>query len=753
MSSGGTTGPAPFNVYALDAEQRAAAVKKLEEAFESAGPRFGKAVQALQKATEGADPIEVMGAMTLYVGSVEAGTNPEHDRPFGLFQHHLELAQAALLRFGAEQDRQLLIAHVERVAAAVKDFNEAWIALQAQKVSRAAAANRSLEAVAMRLRVNSSTRRGWGYRSRMAPMLRELFAPLDDTVAEQLGFAPSAFPGWWEAIFNRVDERLDQHRRSVSEAFGWPADDDWEDRVGERFGHLLSDPEKLAQIKTGDEELRRGYIIQCSDRLAHEIYRFSLDDLMELMPVPSSPEVVKRIVDTWSLEIGEDGGVDVGNLVMDNPVVDLPFVASGDRSWHVFCGWLFFHNPFGLIEALLRDDESSFDLYLQRRGEFVEERAAALFAAALPNAEVDRSVFSTNPDDGKEYENDVLVRTSTYVIVAEAKGGRLPAAARRGKGRFLRERIEDLLVSPSEQGQRLVDRLVSSGERLEMSRNDGGEPLYVEGSHVRRGIVVGVTLEPVAEVLPRAVDIAESSLTERDVEALAYSISLPDLELALDLLDHPSEILHYLGRRTEIERSTFLEGDEVDLLALYLETGFNVGEREFSGRDLLDVTGLSDPIDVWHYRREAGLEAEKPRSKRTEWWEAVLTRVEKRKGDRWAEIGVSMCNLAPPEQQEFEEAMYELRRTVTTGEREPTDLVVFHNGPPQRRDVFCGLIVISPSREDRQIQYEQAAASVISKTPGLDRLTILAWTPVPIDLPYYALLLYEQPQSEPRAVS
>jgi hypothetical protein len=424
--------------------------------------------------------------------------------------------------------------------------------------------------------------------------------------------------------------------------------------------------------------------------------------------------------------------------------VNRPFVADGQGGWYVFCGWLFLHNPFGLVEALFADDEPLFKAYMNRRAEFVEERAALLFADAFPDAEVDRSVLSTDPDDGKEHENDVLVRISTFAVVAEAKGGRLPPVARRGKGRPLRERIDELLVRPSEQGNRLVKRLVGSEGTLELKRKETDDPLLIEASNVRKGIVVGVTLEPIAEMLPRAVDIADAGLTEAGVDALAYNICLPDLELALDLLDHPSEILHYLSRRTEIERNTFLEGDEVDLLALYLQTGFNVGEREFSERDLLDVTGLSDPIDVWHYRTEAGLKAEKPRSDRTEWWEEVLTRVEERKGARWAEIGFSMCNLAPPEQQEFEEAMHELRNAVASGEREPTDLLIFHNGPPERRDVFCGLIAASSKREERGRQYEQAAASVLAKYPDLDRLTILVWTPFPIDLPYFALLLYDQ---------
>jgi hypothetical protein len=309
----------PLVAHLLDPAERAAAIEKFAEAVKAAGPRFGEAVRTLQDSATGASPIETMGTMALYIGSAEAGSNPEHNRPFGLFQHHLELAQAVLLRYGTPTDGQLLAEHFLPIAAAVKEFNEAWLLLQAQKVDRATPANRSLQEATMRLRINSSTRRGWGYRSRMVPMLRDLFAPLDDLFLQEVGFSLGAFPDWWEAIFDRVDERLDVHRKLVAEALEWDVDEEWEQRIGERFGHLEADPQELAKIKAADEKSRRGYVIHCSDLKAHEIYRFSLDELVELMPASTSPEVVERIIDTWSMGLGDSGGVDIGALVTDNP--------------------------------------------------------------------------------------------------------------------------------------------------------------------------------------------------------------------------------------------------------------------------------------------------------------------------------------------------------------------------------------------------------------------------------------------------
>jgi hypothetical protein len=736
-------GPEAFISHGLTDEQRRA-VEGFAVALETAGPDFGQAVSELKASVAQADVIAVMGVMAMYLGSAEAGTNPEHDRPLGMFQHHLELAQAALLRDGVAEGLQPPWRHVPGIADAVKRYNEAWIVLQAQKVQRAAEGQRrDLERLMFELRVHASSRRGWAYRSRMVPMLTELLNPLTALTEFKLGFAPAALITWWTAMLDRIDERLDRHRAAVRDAYDWEVDESWSDRIAERFGRL-TEPQLgwWAAAASTDGEIRRFYVTQCSDLCAHEIFRFTIDELVELLPVSVEPATVKRILDAWSMSPGDDGGAGMQHLPLENPVVNRPFVRSGKESWHLFCGWLLLHNPFELLERLLKGDEESFGHYMDRRSEFLEERVAQLLARALPGAAVERSLLSIDPVDGREYENDVVAFVSTFSVVAEAKAGRLHPDARRGHSRVLRHRVDELLVKPSEQGLRLADRLEREHGELHFTRKADGSILALNAGDIRRTLTIAVTLEPIAGLLPRLSEVSEAGLSERQADALAYNISLPDLELVVDLLDHPSEVLHYLGRRTEIERRTFLTGDEVDLLALYLQTGFNIGEREFSGRDMLDVTGLSDPIDTWHYRREAGLEANKPRADRTAWWEAVLTRIEQRGGPRWAEIGVTVCNVAPPDQHDFEQALHELRRSVLAGERPPTDVVVFHNGPPQRRNIFAGVIAVSRQRAERERQYQAAAASIVAEY-GAQRVTIMAWTPRPIALPYFALSLYD----------
>lgn len=736
-------GPQAFVSYHDRPELREALTEALTAALETAGPDFGDAVRALTTAAAGADPYRLMAAMTFYLGSSKAGVNPEFDRPLDIFQHDLEIVQAVLFRDSGPVQPGTASARVDGLAAATKEFGHAWMLLQMQKVQRIHdnEARRREQLLAL-LRVRASINRGWGYQSRMDAMLDALLAPLS-SLGDELGFAPGDLPVLWRAMRRAVTERMRQHIDAVREAREWPVDDTWIEKIAQQLGRMEPAPAGgwMAAAQQ-DDNVRDFYVVNCADLRLAELFRFTLDDLVQLWPGEVAPETVRSIVSGWAASPDDYKHVNIAKLPLDNLVMSRPFIANGDDSWHMFCGWVALHNPFQLIETTLEGHQEALDRYRDRRSGFLEQRVAELLNAALPGATVERSFHSVDPRDGKEYENDVLALISSFAVIAEAKAGGLHPDARYGKPAVLRDRISGLVVDPSKQALRLAAALEAATGEVTFRRRADDSTFVVDAGNIRRTLTLAVTLEPIADMLPRLVEIADTGLSAETADALAYNINILDLEVVIDVLDHPSEVLHYLGRRAEIEQRMFLNGDEIDLLGLYLETGFNLGEREFAGDLMLDVTGMSDPIDVWHYRTESGMDAVKPRSDRIDWWKRVLTRVEARTMPRWAEIGVTICNVAPPEQHEFEEAMQRLREEVVSHRRPATDLLAFFNGPPQRQELFVGVIATSPDPEQRREQYSAAVASAIVES-GASRAILLAWTPIPIDEPYFALAVHD----------
>jgi hypothetical protein len=267
----------------------------------------------------------------------------------------------------------------------------------------------------------------------------------------------------------------------------------------------------------------------------------------------------------------------------------------------------------------------------------------------------------------------------------------------------------------------------------------------IDASDVQASITIGVTLEPFAGLLPRIGEILESEFTNEGVDSLTHSLTLFDLLVVLEMLDHPSEKLHYFFRRSQLEMSQFIVGDETDMLGFYLLTGFNLGSAEFEEElRRMRLMGLSDGIDTYHYMLEAGKSADRPRVRRTEWWEALLTMIERRAGPRWTELGLGLCNVAYEEQQEFEQAFEALRSAICAGKRPATDFVLFANGPPERRDYFIALVLTQPPSDETRQQIANAARQAMAENEQIQTVIVIGWPLARQVVPYHSLALFDR---------
>ena len=77
---------------------------------------------------------------------------------------------------------------------------------------------------------------------------------------------------------------------------------------------------------------------------------------------------------------------------------------------------------------------------------------------------------------------------------------------------------------------------------------------------------------------------------------LAISIDPPIGEC--DIFDDPTQIINYLEMREELERHIKYKGDELDLIALYMDNHLNLADinPEFP----LMITGMSKKIDDYY---------------------------------------------------------------------------------------------------------------------------------------------------------
>ena len=215
---------------------------------------------------------------------------------------------------------------------------------------------------------------------------------------------------------------------------------------------------------------------------------------------------------------------------------------------------------------------------------------------------------------------------------------------------------------------------------------------------------------------------------------LVPSICLTDLEVIYEILDSEAERIHYLARRGEIERTMHYHGDEMDLLAFYLDTGFNISEWE-GGQHVINMAGKSKELDPFFVGRPDGVSVPKPGLKITDWWRAVLSRIGWAKPEFWTEITYIFLSVAHEEQRKFEKSLGSLVDRIQRGKvpQKHNCMIMISGTRSVRQYALVGFPYRNATREERNqmIWYFAAEAEENTKVIGIAVLGIN------MDSPYY----------------
>jgi hypothetical protein len=192
-----------------------------------------------------------------------------------------------------------------------------------------------------------------------------------------------------------------------------------------------------------------------------------------------------------------------------------------------------------------------------------------------------------------------------------------------------------------------------------------------------------------------------AGLIENFDNSFVPSICFSDLEIIFTLLENEVERIHYLIRRSQIEKQLQYIGDEGDLLAFYLDTGFNLGDMEAQGY-ALNLLLKSKELDPYFSARANGITIKKPRLKLTEWWRDIIDYIVLRKPQLWAEIGYILLNVPYEDQQKFKKNLINLSVKVQRGKTDlPHNWVVLETVPQDRSYFIAAFPYSMVEREER----------------------------------------------------
>jgi hypothetical protein len=552
------------------------------------------------------------------------GITLESNKHIKISQHNVELMQAFILQkkltefeFNPHFNSQLFLDYSDKLSFhfQFRRFQDLGKAKDDSEKSKQA----QLQAI----RLNTQLIRNWGYRSQIKRLVIKLFAPLDSYIEEDSNIKIEYLINMLFNIIQLIEERINQHIQKIATI--WKLNDI--SSITKYYVSLFMEEQNELELSNFIKSqkltlLEVKYLLLDHNKLfLEDLFILDINDFIVAYKKTIEKDKLKEILYNWSLGFGDLSESNHEFFFMGNPVWEKPLIKLNDDTFFLAICGLFVSFCVELIEKVIKNDKKLWQRYEKRRGDFLEVEIHSLFANSFKDSKIYRG--SRWVEDEKVYENDLLVLFDTTAIIIEAKSGKLRSNARRGSDIALKDDIEKLIIAPSIQANRFINFLQANPKYK--FETEHGEINDVDVSHIKCFQSIGVTIESLGVLSTHLFSLQESGFIKKDIKIIP-SISLPDLEIILEILEKPSQILHYIQWRTQLEQKSNFIADESDLLATYVKDKF----LDIFDPNPIFVYGVGETLNPYLLRLEHNQPVLKPARKFTKWWSDILNRVEQR---------------------------------------------------------------------------------------------------------------------------
>lgn len=347
-------------------------------------------------------------------------------------------------------------------------------------------------------------------------------------------------------------------------------------------------------------------------------------------------------------------------LHLDNPVRIQPFIELDPHTFFCAAPQTIGVHMGEILENLCKKSTSLKKKAEKARADLLENQLADVVRRFLPSAELRQQVKWSEDGGTNTWESDLVAVIDKTVLVFEAKSAKIKSGAERGAFDSLKSSLQDLVVDPSRQSLRFKARIENANGPLHFDTAQG--PFMIDASVIRSVIRVNILHDPIGPLSSHWPQLARTGLVPAELD-IAPSMSVFDLETVFETLSLQIERCHYLARRSELERNAVYTADEFDLLAVYQENQFNIGEAEFDGT-CLEWYGASLRLTTEYSTRrsEGNLSTN---MQRTDFWTDMLVALEARQESGWTRLGHRLLNADVSVQRRIERLYKEGMKAVT----------------------------------------------------------------------------------------
>lgn len=672
----------------------------LQELVQVAEDEFQRNYFSLGEWFERYDALHVLAYCCYCFLCHPAGVDPEVSGEMEFYPHHLEILQAFSLMQERTFSPRSLGPDAGELFDVMSTIGQATSIRGLKSFADQVEGGSEWELVLSSVRTQTMAVRNPGYPQH----IHQIAHNLAETVREDFVGVYGIDPVRLADVLFRLPEiamaRLNDHRKRVVGFYHEKTYQGVASSYLEAFPDELDfDAEQLFELMGRKLRNMKAALIYYSDMRLADCFTFTLDDLLEAYGQCSDQQAVKAVIDMLACKFGDLADQNKEWVILDNPVWKRPFIKVDDETYFLALAGQIPHYVPGLLEGLVTEDSALEQKYRHRKARYLEDEVERLFRAGFPSGQVYRGSMW---DDGvgNKGENDLTVVLGSVAIVVEAKSGSLSPQAQRGAPKRVVDTVKQLIMEPADQAHRFI-RVLEETEGPHSFVTKSGTENTIDVSGVRYFLPLTVTMEQFG-LVSNLRNLVDAKISERKVSELAQVLSLTDLIVIFEVLDLQSEKVHYLFRRRELGTRMRLHGYEMDVLAFYLDRGFNVGDFEFSGNSFVDLTLASKTLDMHFVGQTFGVAVDKPCLRLTPWWRGMLQRLDRSLNEERLNISLMLLNVPYDEQKRLEILFAKLsERVLRKRGEEPRTCVELLTGPVERRFFIAFYPYLSTYREKR----------------------------------------------------
>lgn len=719
-------------------------IKGFVEAGQSFSNEFDNRLKKIQDIINSVDPLHLLSVLSVY-GLFVGITKEKKKNP--ILQSHVELVQALVLRTPTSQlsHQPAISPNVQEIFDLSAPLGEAFSFKRLVQLEKAKTEKeKSILYLQERLRSHTHLVRNWGYYKNVIAFSKRLYKPINSLFEAELGLGATALIDIFEYLVAKSEKEINQHWQKFKLVFQAKSINQAVYNYYEAFPELDGSPEKLIDyFNENKASLESVFSVALShyDLRLPEIFTFSANSLAEQKGV--DPNALLRALSELSLSFGELEHADPEYFFLGNPVWTKPLIKVEDDIFFCSMPQLFFSFIFKTLNSLIENNREAKISCADRRAKYLEDEIFSLMKTNFKDGDYIKNLKWN--DLGEKYETDLIYKVDSYLIIIEAKSGAISWPALRGAPSRIERHINELFIAPSQQSQRLATKILKlkSGEE---DADDLLSQLPFDITTVQKIIRISVTLDDFGMIQSNVSSLKSTGWIDDDF-VVAPTILLADLEIVFDILESTPEKIHYLVRRAELEEHLNYVGDEFDLLGLYLDTGFNIGEIEFTQKNMM-LVGLSNKIDQYYIALDQNIKRRKPSFKSTKWWVDIRNHIEMRYPDRWSEVAVMLLNISFDDQRQTQKSFKKIVKNVKKNWRKENHLNSIVIFPSQWRYEAVAFFAFRESKKgERQNSMENLASHIFEESHAT-RCLIIGTNIDTEQYPYSTLGVFDRPSDD-----